>query len=266
MLAALLVLLRSLLLICRGHRAVALENIALRQQLATLTRVHKRRRVRTRDRLFWVCRVSAWRGWRTALVIVHPDTVVRWHRKWLRRQVDGAFSAASSRPPEYGCGHSNTRDEDCRREPALGSTSDPRRVGQTGRHGLGANRLQARAAATSSAVPDLAHLPDQSHRRARIDRFLHRSHTHGPRPVRRRRPVASSPADRSSQRHRASDGSLDGAEDDRRPSRRDSAPLAVARSRHRLWRDLPTADRRHGHRRGPIESIQSHGRTRLPRG
>ena len=38
MLTALIVLLRSIGLICRGHRAVALENLALRQQLAALTR------------------------------------------------------------------------------------------------------------------------------------------------------------------------------------------------------------------------------------
>ncbi len=38
MLTPLLVLLRSIGLICRGHRAVALENLALRQQLAALTR------------------------------------------------------------------------------------------------------------------------------------------------------------------------------------------------------------------------------------
>jgi hypothetical protein len=29
---------------------------------------------------------NAWRDWRTALIVVHPDTVVRWHRQWLRRQ------------------------------------------------------------------------------------------------------------------------------------------------------------------------------------
>ena len=38
MLAALLVVLRSLGLICRGHRAVALDNVALRQQLAVFRR------------------------------------------------------------------------------------------------------------------------------------------------------------------------------------------------------------------------------------
>jgi len=39
MLTALVVLLRSIGLICRGHRAVALENLALRQQMAALTRI-----------------------------------------------------------------------------------------------------------------------------------------------------------------------------------------------------------------------------------
>jgi len=38
MLTALMVLLRSIGLICCGHRAIALENLALRQQLAVLKR------------------------------------------------------------------------------------------------------------------------------------------------------------------------------------------------------------------------------------
>jgi hypothetical protein len=42
MLTALVVLLRSIGLLCRGHRAVALENLALPQQLAALTLTRKR--------------------------------------------------------------------------------------------------------------------------------------------------------------------------------------------------------------------------------
>jgi hypothetical protein len=30
--------------------------------------------------------VNAWQDWRDALVFVQPDTVVRWHREWLRRR------------------------------------------------------------------------------------------------------------------------------------------------------------------------------------
>src|SRR6202158_6197582 len=86
MLTALLVLLRSIGLICRGHRAVALENLALRQQLAVLTRTVAHPRLRRRDRLFWILLAKGWREWRTALMVVQPTTVLRWHRQWLRRR------------------------------------------------------------------------------------------------------------------------------------------------------------------------------------
>jgi len=86
MLTGLMVLLRSIGMICRGHEAVALENLVLRQQIAALTRTVKRPRLRTRDRLFWIVLAKGWREWRTALIVVQPDTVMRWHRQWLRRQ------------------------------------------------------------------------------------------------------------------------------------------------------------------------------------
>src|SRR6266446_8905084 len=84
MLAVLVVLLRTLGLLCSGHRAVALENVALRQQLSVLRRTVRRPHLRTSDRLFWVLLAKWWQDWQTALIIVQPDTVVRWHRQWLR--------------------------------------------------------------------------------------------------------------------------------------------------------------------------------------
>ena len=86
MLAALVVILRSLALMCCGHRAVALENVALRQQLAVFRRSDTRPALRHRDRLFGIRLAKTWRDWRTALIVVQPDTVVRWHRQWLQRQ------------------------------------------------------------------------------------------------------------------------------------------------------------------------------------
>jgi hypothetical protein len=62
MLTGLVVLLRAIGLICRGHRAVALENLALRQQLAALTRIRKRSQLRPTDRLFWILLVNTWGG------------------------------------------------------------------------------------------------------------------------------------------------------------------------------------------------------------
>ena len=72
MLRALVLLLRSIGLLCCGHRAVAIENLALRQQLAALTRKVKRPQLRRRDRLFWILLAKRWREWRTALMVVQP--------------------------------------------------------------------------------------------------------------------------------------------------------------------------------------------------
>jgi transposase InsO family protein len=85
MLTALMVLLRSIVLICGGHRAIVLEHLALRQQLAVLTRPAKRPQLRSMDRLFWILLAKGWQDWRSALIVVRPDTVIRWHRQWLRR-------------------------------------------------------------------------------------------------------------------------------------------------------------------------------------
>ena len=86
MLTRLVIFVRSFALICAGHRAVALENLALRQQLAVFKRTTKRPSLRSRDRLFWMALAHLWPDWRTALIVVQPDTVVRWHRQWLRRR------------------------------------------------------------------------------------------------------------------------------------------------------------------------------------
>jgi len=99
------VVIRASMLAWRGHQAILLENIALRQQLRTLKRAVRRPHLRNRDRLFWIALAKMWREWRPTLVLVQPDTVVRWHRDWLRRRwarrskptgrptIDGGFRA-----------------------------------------------------------------------------------------------------------------------------------------------------------------------------
>ena len=77
---------RGLALAFRGHQELVLENLALRQQLMAAKRAAMRPRLRASDRLFWIVLARFWRNWRTALVLVQPDTVVRWHRDWLRRR------------------------------------------------------------------------------------------------------------------------------------------------------------------------------------
>jgi transposase InsO family protein len=95
MLELLIVVVRAITLALRGHRELVLENLALRQQLAAYHRT-TRCRLRARDRLFWVALARRWQNWRTALIVVQPDTVLRWHRDWLH----GRWTRRSKRRPE----------------------------------------------------------------------------------------------------------------------------------------------------------------------
>jgi putative transposase len=67
-----------------GHRQLALENLALRHQLAIYKRTMARPPLRQTDRLFRVALARAWTGWRKALIIVTPDTVLKWQRRRFR--------------------------------------------------------------------------------------------------------------------------------------------------------------------------------------
>jgi putative transposase len=75
------VFLRSLL---RTQMELAAENLALRQQLAALEHSSKRPRLRNRDRIFWVFLSRLWSNWRGVLLIVQPQTVVRWHQQGFK--------------------------------------------------------------------------------------------------------------------------------------------------------------------------------------
>ncbi|MEP6653181.1 MAG: hypothetical protein ABJA82_07465 [Myxococcales bacterium] len=76
-----------------------MENLALRQQLAVLLRRRPRPRLVWSDRIFWIALSRAWSRWRKALVIVKPDTVVRWHRSAFRRFWTWRSRRPAGRPP-----------------------------------------------------------------------------------------------------------------------------------------------------------------------
>jgi hypothetical protein len=67
-----------------GRSALLAENLALRQQLAVLQRRIPRLKLYRRDRIFWAWLSKFWAAWRSALIIVQPDTVVRRHRQGFR--------------------------------------------------------------------------------------------------------------------------------------------------------------------------------------
>ena len=73
-------LLGTILCLFRARRSLLLENLAFRQQLAALKRRRPRPRLTVFDKLFWVFARKYWSGWKQALIVVNPETVVRWHR------------------------------------------------------------------------------------------------------------------------------------------------------------------------------------------
>lgn len=70
--------------VLKERRDLALENLALRQQLAVLKRSQMRLKIKQRDRVFWIWLSRNWTGWRAALIIAKPSTVVGWHRKGFK--------------------------------------------------------------------------------------------------------------------------------------------------------------------------------------
>jgi hypothetical protein len=77
-------LLAGLCVFVRSRAELALEIVALRQQVAILKRKHPRPQLNPLDRLFWIALRRLWPGWKQVLVIVKADTVVGWHRAGFR--------------------------------------------------------------------------------------------------------------------------------------------------------------------------------------
>jgi hypothetical protein len=80
----------------RGRRALVVENLLLRQQLAAALRTQGRSRGHWHDRLFWVVARRLVLDWRRHLVLVRPESVLRWHRpgwrldwRWRSRRPTG---------------------------------------------------------------------------------------------------------------------------------------------------------------------------------
>ena len=111
--------------IAASQADLLIENLALRQQLAILTTKRPRPRMRAVDRFFWLTLRRLWPRWKEALVVIRPDTVVRWHRagsEVLDLQVSSPRQRTpldKSRNPSPGPAYGG-------REPDLGCAAHPR--------------------------------------------------------------------------------------------------------------------------------------------
>ena len=68
----------------RSRAELVAENALLRQQLIVAARAVKRPELRTRERGVLVTLASMLPHWRDAMLLVKPDTILRWHREGFR--------------------------------------------------------------------------------------------------------------------------------------------------------------------------------------
>jgi len=80
----LILVLRIAVTSLKSRQNLLLENLALRHQLLVLNRTSKRPLLRPLDRALWAWLSQNWHDWKTHVLIVRPDTVIRWHRNGFR--------------------------------------------------------------------------------------------------------------------------------------------------------------------------------------
>jgi len=109
----------NLLVFIWFNRWAVIRILALRQQLVVYRRKPKKPMIRNRDRMFWSLISRVWREWKSELIIVKPETVIRWRQRkfrefWRRKSQGnpgrptipnehiGFIRRISSDHPEYG--------------------------------------------------------------------------------------------------------------------------------------------------------------------
>ena len=92
----LLTLIRAL---AADRARLAMENLVLRHQINVLKRNVKRARLQDSDRAFWVLIRRFFKEWKDHLVLVKPETVIRWHRNGFRYYWRRKSRSKPGRPP-----------------------------------------------------------------------------------------------------------------------------------------------------------------------
>jgi hypothetical protein len=219
-------------LLLRPRESLEAENLFLRRQLALYReRGVKPRRVDAATRAT-LAFLSRWFEWRSALVVVQPQTLIRWHRAGFR--LLWRWRSRAGRPPIPKELRELIR-RMARENPAwgqerianelllkLGLQVSPRTVGKSAR---------AWTAARRSTMVDL---PSQSCTGHHCVRFLCRGDQHVPSLVCARRHRTSQPSTDSLQRDGASDRAMDAAATTRGGRIRGAIRVPAARSRQHL--------------------------------
>ena len=184
MLISLTTLFTNLSSIFHSRAALELENLALRHQIGVLQRSTRNRpKLTLVDRLLWVWLSRIWKGWRSALAIVRPETVLVWHREGFRLFWTWKVRRGHPGQPVISREVRDLIRKMCERIP-LGvrhaSTANCSSSASTSGRAASADTW----CAPQTAVSDVAHIPRESRPAAGLHRFLHGAHDPFPGPLR----------------------------------------------------------------------------------
>ena len=166
--------------LARSRIVLHVEVMALRHQVQVQQQSHPRRlRLMKADRWLWAWLSTSWPAWRTALVIVKPETVLAWHRQGFRWYWSWKSRRRIGRPavPRDVRALIRTMSE---ANPLWGA---PRIHGELLKLGFDVSqasvaKYMVRRAQTT--IADLAHVPHESPPANRRGRLLRRADRHMP--------------------------------------------------------------------------------------
>jgi hypothetical protein len=144
------------------------ENLALRQQFVALRRKSPTRvRLWNIDRLLIVSLYRVYPSLLDAIIIVQPETVIRWHRRGFRAYWHWKSRNVGGRPRIDSQIRALIR-RMSRENPPMGRTSNPRQIVDAWNRSRGVHRQQVHGPAPPTTFSRLEDFPAQS---CRLHRF-----------------------------------------------------------------------------------------------
>ena len=159
----------------RARRELALENLALRQQLAVWKARQPRPRLTALDRIFWVVLSRAWKSWRSSLHMVRPENGGGVAPAGVQALL-GAEESTPKRSSRDGDGDPRSDSAAEPRQPALGSAEDPWRAAEVRADGIAGDGLKGHAPVAEAAITGVANVFKESRQGSHRVGFLHGAH------------------------------------------------------------------------------------------
>jgi hypothetical protein len=166
----------SCLLDCfRTRTVLQAEILALRHQLLVLQRSCRGHKLRLGwcDRVLWVWLSQLWNDWRSALLIVKPETVIAWHRKGFRLYWQWKSRRCYGRP-SVSLEVRNLIQQMSLANPRWGDPRIHGGIAEGWNPGFSSNRRQIHGETEKATLPDVAHLSQKPRQGIGLCRFLRR--------------------------------------------------------------------------------------------